>query len=106
MRHLTGKSLIFGVVLGVMSLYEQTSGNSYPEVITSLGTIRGTEMTSYHHGKSFSAFRGIRYAQPPVGELRFKVSLSDLQASASSYICTYYLLHSATRASPAMERQF
>ncbi|XP_037051706.1 esterase FE4-like [Bradysia coprophila] len=71
MKYFTGQLLGLGVILGIMSLSEQVRGNNYPEVVTSLGTIKGTMMTSYH-GKSFSAFRGIRYAQPPVAELRFK----------------------------------
>ncbi len=68
--------LLFSVVLGIMSFSEQVScdDNEYPEVMTDLGRIKGSSMVS-HHGKPFSAFRGIRYAEAPVGELRFRVSL-------------------------------
>lgn len=76
MRDLTRQLLAFSVILGTISFTVQVScdQNDYPEVVTSSGTIKGSKMVS-HHGKSFVAFRGIRYAQPPVGELRFKVSL-------------------------------
>ncbi|XP_055906848.1 juvenile hormone esterase [Eupeodes corollae] len=41
---------------------------------TALGKIRGTYLTS-QSGKNFYAFRGIRYAKPPLGPLRFKATV-------------------------------
>jgi len=35
------------------------------------GTARGAAMTSFH-GKDICSYRGIRYAEPPVGDLRFR----------------------------------
>lgn len=45
----------------------------YGDVIltTALGKVRGTYLTS-SSGRIFYAFRGIPYAKPPVGDLRFK----------------------------------
>ncbi len=40
--------------------------------IPTLGQVRGSQMTS-QVGRSFYAFRGIPYAKPPVGDLRFSV---------------------------------
>ncbi|XP_068155284.1 juvenile hormone esterase [Drosophila tropicalis] len=40
------------------------------EIDTELGRIRGTNLTS-RLGLGFHAFRGIRYAEPPLGPLRF-----------------------------------
>ncbi|KAK5649724.1 hypothetical protein RI129_000753 [Pyrocoelia pectoralis] len=45
-------------------------GNN-PIVTTPLGIIRGSIMTSAQ-GRPIFSFRGIRYAKPPIGELRFK----------------------------------
>lgn len=45
-----------------------------PIVNTPLGRILGTIQKS-RKGIDFYSFRGIRYADPPVGDLRFKVSI-------------------------------
>lgn len=39
---------------------------------TEYGAVRGTEMISAL-GSSFNAFLGIPFAEPPIGDLRFKV---------------------------------
>lgn len=44
-----------------------------PIVTTPSGKIKGSWMTS-RRGREFQAYRGIRYAEPPVGELRFQVA--------------------------------
>jgi len=44
------------------------------------GTARGSVMASFH-GRDFCSYRGIRYAEPPVGELRFRVSMLGLLLS-------------------------
>lgn len=43
-----------------------------PEAKTINGHLRGLKQTSIE-GFDFYAFKGIPYAKPPVGELRFKV---------------------------------
>ncbi|CAH1958118.1 unnamed protein product [Acanthoscelides obtectus] len=43
----------------------------HPQLTTPSGSIKGSLLTS-RLGKTIYAFRGIRYAEPPVGELRFK----------------------------------
>ena len=42
-----------------------------PIVSTNLGRIKGTRLES-RLGQHFHAFRGIRYAEPPIGDLRFQ----------------------------------
>lgn len=38
-------------------------------------TIRGRIMQTIYDNRTFVAFKGIPYAEPPVGHLRFKVSI-------------------------------
>ncbi|KAF2903951.1 hypothetical protein ILUMI_02213 [Ignelater luminosus] len=45
--------------------------NENPVVSTPLGKVKGTTSTTIL-GKSIYSFRGIRYAKPPINELRFK----------------------------------
>lgn len=44
-----------------------------PEVITSVGKIAGY-LKIAAEGTIYSAFEGIPYAKPPIGDLRFEVS--------------------------------
>lgn len=46
--------------------------------IPALGEVRGSKMISSSR-RSFLAFRGIPYAKSPVGELRFKVTLTQIK---------------------------
>ncbi|XP_055526824.1 carboxylic ester hydrolase-like [Wyeomyia smithii] len=48
-----------------------TDSSKLPIVNTGLGAIRGLVLQS-RLGDDYFAFRGIRYAQPPLGELRFR----------------------------------
>lgn len=55
------------VLLGVLSMKE-------PIVQTKNGTLRGVVQRNVEN-EDYCAFKGIPYAQPPIGDLRFKVSL-------------------------------
>ncbi|XP_045540267.1 esterase E4 [Papilio machaon] len=48
-----------------------SKSEQFPVVITPSGPIRGSMMQT-RRGRDFEAYRGIRYAEPPVGELRFQ----------------------------------
>lgn len=50
-----------------------TSSQNNPIVTTPLGSIQGIVQTS-RKGIEFLSFRGIRYAEPPIGGNRFQVS--------------------------------
>ncbi|KAM7359456.1 uncharacterized protein ACRADG_012798 [Cochliomyia hominivorax] len=54
---------------------------------TSLGHVKGTQMTS-RLGENFWAFLGIRYAEPPVGELRFQNPLPVKDWKPDTYDAT------------------
>lgn len=47
--------------------------DKYKVVETSNGKIRGILNTTFLNGISFYSFKGIPYAKPPIGDLRFKV---------------------------------
>lgn len=54
---------------------EETKIEPYKTVSTEYGMVRGRLETSYLNQKPYYSFKGIPYAKPPIGELRFKVSL-------------------------------
>lgn len=58
--------------VGAVFLLAAVSGNSLDVCLQDLGCLKGTEMPGFQTD-SFEAFLGIPFAQPPVGELRFKV---------------------------------
>ena len=62
------------VTLFMCSFHQFVYSNSLEPLVTipSLGQVRGSLMSSFNQ-REFLAFRGIPYAQPPVGDLRFKV---------------------------------
>lgn len=57
----------------VVGTYGSPPQRNNPLVTAPAGTFEGSLLTS-RLGKTIYSFRGIRYAEPPVGELRFKVS--------------------------------
>ncbi|KAI4466363.1 carboxylesterase [Holotrichia oblita] len=63
--------LIAVAVLDSVLVLAQICDESSPITKTKSGDVRGTVFKS-RKGKAFAAFRGIPYAQPPVGDLRFK----------------------------------
>lgn len=75
----TVESILWGLCLFFASILQWNCTEPYsfgdvnPVVETHLGKIRGSLLQS-RLGKHFYAFRGIRYAQPPIDSLRFKVS--------------------------------
>lgn len=48
--------------------------DKFPTVWTNTGVIQGFDMGTMN-GRKIAAFEGIPYAEPPVGKLRFQVSL-------------------------------
>jgi hypothetical protein len=76
-REETGNMVIASVlVVFVAILLTLANGQDPTEdllvVRTTQGYLKGSILTS-RKGKSIYSFRGVRYAQPPVGNLRFKV---------------------------------
>nr|CAD7403628.1 unnamed protein product [Timema poppensis] len=65
-------------VFSLLSLLLDTvvSGTVVPEVVVTHGALKGSYLTS-RNGREFVAFRGIQYAKPPLGELRFRCGKFD-----------------------------
>lgn len=65
-------TILVSCSLQFCSTNAEKQDEQFPIVKTKLGEIKGRSMTS-RLGQSFLAFRGIRYAEAPVKELRFQV---------------------------------
>jgi len=50
-----------------------TNNTKWPIVSTKTGTVQGFPMKTFF-GRSIYAFEGIPFAEPPIGNLRFRVS--------------------------------
>lgn len=61
----------FLLILTVVSVSSNLELNDNPIIQTKLGPIKGKTLTS-RLGAKFQSFRGIRYAKPPINDLRFK----------------------------------
>jgi carboxylesterase type B len=62
---------LFLIVSATTLALQAASSHDAPTVHAQQGTLTGTYLTS-RYGRKFAAFQGIPYAQPPIGDLRFK----------------------------------
>ncbi|PSN44657.1 hypothetical protein C0J52_15734 [Blattella germanica] len=79
---------LLAVVVAVINItngYPQT--NNSPIVTIAQGQLRGSILTS-RKGRPIYSFRGIRFAEPPVGELRFK--LPDARKNPNRPVVVYF----------------
>ncbi|KAK4884208.1 hypothetical protein RN001_000479 [Aquatica leii] len=79
----------------VLAIVEIKSSDNKPLVKTLKGTVQGRYIKSYG-GRIVSAFEGIPYAKPPVGELRFKEPepsepWSDVLEANNTYVCLQFV---------------
>ena len=68
-------ALLLSSIAYLASTIRQLGSLGTIDAETSLGTARGLQRVS-RDGKPYYEFRGIPYAQQPIGNLRFEVSLS------------------------------
>lgn len=71
---MTRDFIIYGFVLLILVINEVNSRTSecLKVKLPNYGTVVGRYLVS-HDGRGIRAFMGVPYADPPVGELRFKV---------------------------------
>ena len=69
-------------------------GSAVEEVVvrTGKGDVRGIRVDS-DKGFYYYSFRGVRYAQPPTGKLRFQVILGTTSSSFLLILFQYFLKH-------------
>lgn len=48
-------------------------------VKTKSGCVKGIKQRTYFLNRPYISFRGIPYAEPPIGDLRYKVIISNLK---------------------------
>lgn len=78
---------LFLIVSATTLALEAASHHNAPTVQVQQGTLKGTYLTS-RYGRKFAAFQGIPYAQPPTGDLRFKVRVIYFKIS-TRYCCIF-----------------
>lgn len=62
-----------------------TMPEPYKTVQTEYGPVRGQLKSTAFDGKPYYSFRGIRYAQPPLNHLRFKVFRTTLYTTSPTF---------------------
>lgn len=71
------RNIVFGfVILATVNGFENDlncSANTECFIETEFGFIQGERMQTFFENETFCAYRGIPYAKPPIGDLRFKV---------------------------------
>lgn len=68
--------MLFGIIISAGCYYFTLDSDSMRVKTVQIadGSIRGVRETSLRKQVDFYAFRGIPFAKPPLGELRFKVN--------------------------------
>ena len=82
--------LFYCIVAAILVCESAGHDPSIPLVSVSQGQARGSWMTS-QNGRRFAAFRGIPYALPPVGQLRFQVPAPMKSASICRFLFFSFL---------------
>jgi len=88
-------------LVSVAVIVRATWAEDEPVVKTSTGPVKGYQTKSYE-GRTVTAFEGIPYAKPPVGDLRFKEpqpveSWKDTLEASKTYTCMQYTAYAPVK---------
>lgn len=64
---------IYLVFIALFCVVNNIAAEEYKIIETENGQVRGLRKTTLLNGILFYSFKGIPYAKPPIGDLRFKV---------------------------------
>lgn len=68
--------LISFILCAIITIFGNGDCDYFKVVYTSDGAVRGVKNTTEWQKCDYHAFKGIPYAEPPMGDLRFKVNIS------------------------------
>lgn len=71
--------------------------NPVPEfrtVVTANGAIRGQKAATLYEKRAYYSFKGIPYAKPPIGPLRFRVNTDFLRLLPHFLISSLFIIYS------------
>lgn len=65
-----------GIVMLICLAVDTIAGSKVKVIRTDNGLVRGLRETTLFKNQEYYAFKGIPFAKPPIGDLRFKVYLT------------------------------
>lgn len=74
------------LVVSILATAVAVDDVKYKVTNTNYGPVKGMKLLSKYDGKEFYSYRGIPYAKPPVGELRYRVWRHKLIVSIENTI--------------------
>lgn len=83
--------LLFAIQLVDANRDQQNNEGEFVTVtLSGCHRIRGRTQQTIYANRTFVAFKGIPYAEPPVGQLRFKVSICVYMSNAKTSRVSHY----------------
>lgn len=79
---------VFCFVVAIISALEisRIKCSEFRVIDTSDGAVRGVKNTTWWKNVDYYSFKGIPYAEKPIGRLRFKVMIRNFQLNPSKFL--------------------
>lgn len=78
--------LISSILCAILAIFGNDDCDDFKVVRTSDGVVLGVKNTTKWQKIDYYAYKGIPYAEPPTGELRFKVNTKLIFPICRSYV--------------------